>query len=137
MPNLCKRNHDKDIVGVTKWRKCRQCERDRNRIAAQERRNGTRPIPGYLVPDKRVKPVSDGLEAEYGPIPDLVPNSEWFDEVIVARALNRVRCGRSPYPLEWAEIIRRMPRAEVTDEDVAFSTGTTAKVVSLIRSRHE
>jgi hypothetical protein len=133
MPDLCPKNHDKMIVGVTKWRRCRECERVRLRKQARERRTRPQPKIRYPNPGKRVRPVTDGLEAEYGPVPDLVPDVRWFDEVIVVRALAKRPTGRRPYPLEWAEIIRRMPRTELTDEEVAEVTGITTNWLDKIR----
>lgn len=133
MANMCPKGHDKDLVGVTRWRRCRECERVRLRESAQKRRDRAKEVFRYPEPETRVKPVTDGFEGQYGPVPDLIPDEDWFDEVIVIRALNKQACGRSPYPLEWAEIIRRMPRADVVDEDVAQATGVTAKYVSDMR----
>jgi hypothetical protein len=133
MPDLCPKNHDKAVVGVTKWRRCRQCERERLRKAAQNRRTRPQPKIRYPKTGRRVAPVTDGLEAEYGPVPALVPNKDWFDEVIVVRALAKRPTGRRPYPLEWAEIIRRMPRTELTDEQVAEVTGVTTNYLDKLR----
>lgn len=133
MPNLCPKNHDKDVVGITKQRRCRECERAWNRVREQYRRERTKTPLRYPHPRKRVKPVTDGLEALYGPVPDLVPDSEWFDEVIVSRALNKQPTGRAPFVLEWAEIFRRQPRSDITDEELAHVAGTTFGRVSKIR----
>jgi hypothetical protein len=133
MPNLCPKNHDKDIVGVTPQRRCRECQKEWNRLGAQRRRARAKTQFRYPKPQPRVKPATDGYEDLYGPVPDLVPDAEWFDEVIVLRALNKEATGRTPYPLEWAEIIRRMPRADVIDADVADATGTTVEYVSRMR----
>lgn len=135
MPDLCPKNHDKTIVGVTKWRRCRECERVRLRKATQDRRTRSKAGLRYPRPKKRVQPVTDGLEAEYGPVPDQVPDSKWFDEVIVDRALNKQPTGRTPYPLEWAEILRRMMRAEVTDEDVAQAARITVQHMTVLRGK--
>lgn len=135
MENLCPKGHDKNKVGITKWRRCRACERVRLQKKAQKLRDERRTTFRYPLSTKRVKPARDGLEAEYGPVPDLVPDEEWYDEVIVIRALSKQPTGRLPYPLEWAEIIRRMPRAEVLDEDVAEATGTTVGKVSKMREK--
>lgn len=105
--NLCKRGHDKDVVGITEQRVCRQCKRELNRVAQRARRAG-RTSRGYVRAPTRVAPVLDGLEAQYGPIPDLVPDHEWYDHVIVDRALTGHATGRPPYPLEQAGIVRRM-----------------------------
>lgn len=133
MPNLCPKGHDKDEVGVTKWRRCRQCERERLRTARQERRKRTKAPFRYPNPPKRVKPVTDGLEALYGPVPDLVPDADWFDEVIVDRVLSHQRPGRRPYPLEWAEIFRRMPALDITDAGVAEVCGISLDRLGRLR----
>jgi hypothetical protein len=79
----------------------------------------------------------DGFEDLFGPVPDPVPNAEWFDEVIVIRALNKQRTGRNPYPLEWAEIFSRLPRSEATVEDLAESTALTLGYVHILKGRYD
>lgn len=133
MPNLCPKNHDKDLVGITKQRRCRECERVRLRKQAQNRRRTTKTRFRYPDPPSRVKPATDGLEAEYGPVPDLVPDAEWYDAVIVDRVLGKQRPGRRPYLLEWAEIFRRQPRAGITDEEIGDLIGVRFDAVSAIR----
>lgn len=105
--SLCKNGHDKAVVGITKQRTCRKCKRDSNLVQQRARRAG-QTSRRYARAETRVAPALDGLEAEYGPVPALVPDHEWYDRVIVDRALTGHVTKRTPYPLEQAEIVRRM-----------------------------
>lgn len=105
--SMCKNGHDRAKVGITKNRGCRQCKRDANKASQQRRRTGE-PRRSYARTGARVKPDTDGFEALYGPVPDLVPDHEWYDEEIVSRVLLGIPAGRRPFLLEQIEIVRRM-----------------------------
>lgn len=135
---------------------CILCDRinDRERQAAYRRARG---VPTReeslqrLVDDNRIRGAAkiearlakeaeariDGWEDLFGPVPDPVPNAEWFDEVIVIRALNKQRTGRNPYPLEWAEIFARLPRSEAQVEDLAESTELSEGYVHILKGRYD
>lgn len=101
-------------------------ERERAKRAAGTFRSGGDP-KRYL----RQKP--DGWEAEFGPVPDRERNRDWFDQVIVDRALTKRPTGRTPYPLEWAEIIRTLPKVKITEVDLATATGVTPDHISNLK----
>lgn len=157
-PTTCKKGHPYE--GNRRQKKngtsCILCDRvnDRERQAAYRRAKGVptreetlaRLVQGnrdrgaQKLQDKAVREAEariDGFEDLFGPVPEPVPNSEWFDEVIVIRALNKQTTGRNPYPLEWAEIFERMPRSEVTVEDLAVSTDLTEGYVHVLKGRHD
>lgn len=104
------------------------CTTAKNEREQAKRAAGTLIKTGDPYRGRRQPP--DGWEDEFGPAPIRALDREWYDEVIVTRALNRERCGRRPYRLEWAEITRRMDNSRVTEEDVALSTGVTISYVS-------
>lgn len=76
-------------------------------------------------PDRYRRQPEDGWEAEFGPVPLKERNRDWYDEVIVLRALNLEPTGRSPYPLEWAAIVRRMNWNEVSSAKLGETLGLT------------
>lgn len=88
-------------------------------------------------PDRYRRQPEDGWEDEFGPVPLKVPNRDWYDEVIVIRALTKTPTGRRPYPKEWEEIVRRMPHNDITTRDLAEATGISQEYVSRLVALHE
>lgn len=65
--------------------------------------------------------LPDGLEGEYGPVPEFVPEREWFDHVAVDRAVSGVRpVGRRLTPLEGAEVTRIRSEKETRTKDLTW-----------------
>jgi len=120
--------HNKDCVWTTYPSGLQQCKTARNE------RDRARAAKGLMVrggdPDRYRRQDPDGWEDEFGPVPLKVPRHEWYDRVIVERALTHESTGRKPYKLEWAEIVRRLPEARVTTTDVALATGVTQEYVA-------
>lgn len=109
-----------------------ECTTARNERARERKVAGEFKSSGN--PDRYRRQKPDGWEDEFGPVPLKVAQRDWYDEVVVIRALTKQRTGRYPTAPEWADIIRRMPRAEVVDADVARSTGVSSEYVSRLRS---
>lgn len=74
---------------------------------------------------RRGKPpvlVVDGLEGEYGPVPEFVPEREWFDQVAVDRKVSGVRpVGRRLTPLESKEVARIRAEKETLVEGLTWA----------------
>lgn len=132
--NLCPKGHDKNIVGLS-GRRCAQCKRDSNKEAARRRRANRKALPPVVVVP-RVKPETDGLEALYGPVPDLVPDSEWYDYVIPDRVLSGRKAGRVPTPLEFKEIIQRMSPYFHVQSDLAELAGVSTQTFSDVKAAY-
>lgn len=82
----------------------------------------------------RTEDMVDGLEDEYGPVPPPALNEEWYDEVIVARALVGFKTGRAPTPKEAQEIVRRMTNQ--SSSQIADWCGVDIRTVDAWRSRY-
>lgn len=153
-PKVCKNGHPYEGNRRQKRRgtSCILCDRiqDRERQAAKRRAQGAMTkeenIARTIAANKeraeaarirREEAAKDGYEDLYGPVPPRVPNHEWYDEVIVVRALNRQKTGRKPYRLEWAEIFRRESRWEgVTNETLAEATGMNQDTITRFRGEY-
>lgn len=110
---------------------CILCARTQDRTAKMLKRRNQAPTSA------RSKGKTDGYEDVYGPIPARVPNSEWYDEVIVIRALTHQKTGRIPYPKEWAAIFQREHAwAEVSNQSLADAIGVQIDWITRMRSRH-
>lgn len=128
----CPRGHDKREVGVTKDRQCKECKNQTNR---EYNRRKKRAGGVYVPVAQATRPTGpDGFEDEYGPVPDFVPNSEWYDEVIVVRALTGYPTGRRPYKLEQAEIVRRMVGKD--QAEIAHWCGVSESTMSEWVAKH-
>lgn len=75
----CVNGHDRTVVGVSAKRECRQCNRDR---AVLRRTQVGRPRP------------KDGMEDEFGPVPQKRSNDAWVDRVVLQRWLAGEDFGR-------------------------------------------
>lgn len=104
------------------------CVTAKNERERRKRAEGTLKPSGD--PDRYRRQKPDGWEDEYGPVPLKERNRDWYDWVIVHRALTKTPTSRTPYPMEWAEIIRRMNVNGATMSDVAEATGVTLDYVS-------
>lgn len=153
-PKTCKNGHPYE--GNRRQKKngtsCILCDRvqDRARQAAKRRAGGrmtkseniarmveANKVRAEAARRKRDAEARDGFEDYYGPAPARVPNSEWYDEVIVIRALNHQRTGRKPYPLEWQEIFRRESRWEgITNETLSEATGANQDTITRLRGAY-
>lgn len=110
------------------------CTTMKNERERWKRANNVLPKTGD--PDRWRRQAPDGWETEYGPVPLKERDRDWYDEVIVFRALTKRATGRRPFRLEWAEIIRRMPQNDVTTAEVAESCGVTLDYVSRLVALH-
>ena len=119
-----KRRHaDTDLVrarNAARMREKRQA--DRAGVSLAEFRAGLVPTP------------QDGLEDLYGPVPNQVPDEEWYDEVVVLRAVNQRVIGRYPTRPEIKAITARTSHLSL--DEVARVTGAKLRTVQEWRERH-
>jgi hypothetical protein len=81
-------------------------QRDRDR-----RRRGKAPVLAV-----------DGLEPEYGPVPEFVPERAWYDQVAVDRILSGSRpVGRRLTPLETKEVLRIKAEKDPLDNHLTWA----------------
>lgn len=143
----CRRDQNRDRA------RARRRRQGRPEIKAGMCRNGThlKPGPGPCKPclaenrkrylknraDRGMAPPPsrdvyaqepDGWEDEFGPVPNRVKDSEWYDPVIVRRALLGYPTGRIPHKLEWIEIVNRMP-SDMHASTVAGWCGVSTETV--------
>lgn len=72
-------------------------------------------------------PVSDGLEDEFGQVPEHVLDRDWYDQVAVDRTVQGHReVGRRLTPLELVEVIRIRALTHV-DEDGTVLVSSQAR----------
>jgi hypothetical protein len=105
---------------------CRECLK-----ANRKRYKKSRTDRGLRLPPSRdtYRQAPDGWESDYGPVPDRVPNQEWYDEVIVRRALLGYSTGRIPHRLEQIDIVNGMTPG-MTAPWIAQWCGVEPKTVS-------
>jgi hypothetical protein len=99
------------------------CVTAKNEREKALRAAGKLPRTGFRFRDRRQPP--DGWEDEFGPVPLRELNRDWYDEVIVQRALNLERTGRNPYPLEWKAIVARVNWDTVEKHKLAEAIGVS------------
>jgi hypothetical protein len=117
--------HNEDCKWTTRKNGKKLCQ---TRRAERERARLDRRRAEYFG-----QPV-DGLEPEYGPVPARVPNTEWYDEVIVIRLLSGIPTGRYPCRLEWEAFFARNTKA--TFREVVHATGLKPETVTSISARN-
>lgn len=78
----------------------------------------------------------DGWEDDYGPVPNRVPDKEWYDRVVVLRALSAQRTGRWPTPPEWRDIFKRQQVNGTTDDELGLATLATSTQLVSMRNRY-
>lgn len=115
--------HTEDCRWTVKGDGKRRCLTARAELERAQRAQGKRTPAEIRRRDYRQEP--DGWEDEFGPVPLRVPQTQWYDEVVVLRLLNGENVGpRRPYRLEWAEFFKRNKTA--TFQQTMRATGLTS-----------
>lgn len=109
-------------------------------VTAKNERERAARIAGTLKPsgdpNRHRRQPKDGWESEFGPVPLKSRDRDWYDEVIVRRALNLEPTGRTPYPLEWRAIVNRVDWDRVSIPDLARCTGVSQWYLGNRRQTH-
>jgi hypothetical protein len=127
--NLCKRGHDKDVTGTNTQGWCRVCKNENKRVHSKAHprfRNNWPKLP-YVKATTRAQLVPDGLEDEFGALPEPGKVSDWHDWVVVSRILQGISPGRTPYPSEIREVLRR--NKIMSQQELARVSGVTEHTV--------